>query len=1188
MKKRIISTIIALAMMLSMLPQLALAATIPMTESEILRYFGQVENDIFTKTGSNAGYAKDPNSSTLAWAASYMMESYIMMYRLTGNEEYLKKLGFQIETAFNNLRDDLGNGSYGWDCVNYSKEKVSNVEFNTTAAWTRLSGTSTTQAMIDATGYSGNGLHIKTDGNGYYGMQTEITGYSVGKVYSLRLYGKVDGNATGRYYLKNLTTGEVIPTIEGNTYTTFEDIRWRNQETRYIIPESANQLAICLEGGDLSGNVYYDTVKFARANQYLVHESLIMAPAMKLIQMVTEDPALAAVKFDSSRTMKQLADKFLPIVCDNVAKWESCWRDVGSDMGVYTWPLNDEGSEFAGNALPHNQYSKMISVLLPLYDLTGNDEYLDHAKRMLTFLKSKMRLVSQNGQELYYWTYYSSTGSDPIKQSENTEDISHGALDVEAAIVGYEYGLIFNETDMKRITNTFLKTLWNGSTTDPEMYSNIVYNPSAQGYHRPMTSEMNIREWTRLARWEPSIADGVSAFFNQNSGKQGVGHPAKLLTYACLYEAKSTPVTGLTLEKTAGSISQTAGAEEQVSFRAEPNSSRYTGVSWTVSKNGSLFATGRGKTFSFKPSGVGSYVVTAKADKQVKTSSVTVVQATEARISIQKTSGEENQVVNNESPLSYTAVCPAEVSGTISWTVEKDGSAFTNGTGDTFTFTPSGRGTYTVRANCGAEKSNECKVVVATLSISVKSGSTSQIAGSERAVELQAMTSPSLPDSALSGISWSATKDGTAFGSAGTGKTFRITPSGAATYLVRAQLGKASAQLTIVVSSSGGSGGGSGGGGSGGGGGSFGGGGGGSSATTQPEKKTITTTYDSQSKTQTSTVDGDYFDTLMKNGSATITTPEKDGASSYEVRIPVKNMKTNVNKTVQINTPYLNVAINTDVAWEKSTADTSVFCIRVSQRNDDITVSTEVDAAPITVKGAVVTVSPEIYDGQREGQILLETAGPDWQICKNAYYQKGAISAEVVLPSVLRTRYAENKFKDLTAVLWAEAEIEALAARGIIGGTSPDTFDPNAKITRADYVALLIRTLGLSVEPEQAGFLDVSENDYFYKEVLIAQQFGLIGGDAQGNFSPRANITRQDMMVMTARALEATGTTLESGSLEAFGDAEKVADYARDAVGKLIKTGIVAGSHGNILPYGDTTRAEAAMILHRILLRAQA
>ena len=51
MKKRIISTIIALAMMLSMLPQLALAATIPMTESEILRYFKAVRKPLLNAAG---------------------------------------------------------------------------------------------------------------------------------------------------------------------------------------------------------------------------------------------------------------------------------------------------------------------------------------------------------------------------------------------------------------------------------------------------------------------------------------------------------------------------------------------------------------------------------------------------------------------------------------------------------------------------------------------------------------------------------------------------------------------------------------------------------------------------------------------------------------------------------------------------------------------------------------------------------------------------------------------------------------------------------------------------------------------------------------------------------------------------------------------------------------------------------
>ncbi|MBR5272751.1 MAG: S-layer homology domain-containing protein, partial [Clostridia bacterium] len=85
------------------------------------------------------------------------------------------------------------------------------------------------------------------------------------------------------------------------------------------------------------------------------------------------------------------------------------------------------------------------------------------------------------------------------------------------------------------------------------------------------------------------------------------------------------------------------------------------------------------------------------------------------------------------------------------------------------------------------------------------------------------------------------------------------------------------------------------------------------------------------------------------------------------------------------------------------------------------------------------------------------------------------------------------------------------------------------------------------------------------------------------NFAPNAQITRQDMMVIIYRALNAAGIKVEKAQSPTFSDANAVASYAKEAVETLTGAGIIAGSNGKINPKANTTRAEVAVVLDRIL-----
>ena len=178
-----------------------------------------------------------------------------------------------------------------------------------------------------------------------------------------------------------------------------------------------------------------------------------------------------------------------------------------------------------------------------------------------------------------------------------------------------------------------------------------------------------------------------------------------------------------------------------------------------------------------------------------------------------------------------------------------------------------------------------------------------------------------------------------------------------------------------------------------------------------------------------------------------------------------------------------------------------------------------------------------------------------------------------------------GRFGDLTGFDWARDAIERLAAAGIIKGTGENAFSPAANIKRGDYIALLMRMIEPAGTPSMA-FDDVPQDSYYFTEIAQARALGVVNGTGDGRFEPENPITRQDMMTMTARAIERTSFLSSSqnmGDLSAFADQADVSDYARASVRQMVGRGLIAGDDQKRLhPLAHATRAETAVLMDRI------
>ena len=180
--------------------------------------------------------------------------------------------------------------------------------------------------------------------------------------------------------------------------------------------------------------------------------------------------------------------------------------------------------------------------------------------------------------------------------------------------------------------------------------------------------------------------------------------------------------------------------------------------------------------------------------------------------------------------------------------------------------------------------------------------------------------------------------------------------------------------------------------------------------------------------------------------------------------------------------------------------------------------------------------------------------------------------------------YVHKIFNDLESVGWARKSIEVMASKGIINGTGKDIYNPAANITRADYLVLLVKTLGLNAEFKN-NFDDVERGIYYYEAIGIAKELGIATGSGNNIFKPTESISRQDMMVLTARAVQKFREPKLEGSiavLDKFSDRGEIAGYAMNSLAALVKEKLISGSADRINPNDYSTRAEAAVFLYRI------
>lgn len=165
---------------------------------------------------------------------------------------------------------------------------------------------------------------------------------------------------------------------------------------------------------------------------------------------------------------------------------------------------------------------------------------------------------------------------------------------------------------------------------------------------------------------------------------------------------------------------------------------------------------------------------------------------------------------------------------------------------------------------------------------------------------------------------------------------------------------------------------------------------------------------------------------------------------------------------------------------------------------------------------------------------------------------------------------------------WAETSIKRAVELGFVAGYTDGSFKPNQKVSRDEFVAMLVKALKLQGAEGSLDFADSGSIQNWAKPYIAqALESGLISGYADRTFRPKASISRAELATMIVRGL---GLKPAEGPELSYADADQIPAWAKPYVAAAQEAGVMSGRGDNrFAPAVSATRAEAAVVILNML-----
>jgi hypothetical protein len=243
--------------------------------------------------------------------------------------------------------------------------------------------------------------------------------------------------------------------------------------------------------------------------------------------------------------------------------------------------------------------------------------------------------------------------------------------------------------------------------------------------------------------------------------------------------------------------------------------------------------------------------------------------------------------------------------------------------------------------------------------------------------------------------------------------------------------------------------------------------------------------------------------------------------------------------------------------------------------------------APVTVTIPYTPTAEELENPESIVVWYIDGSGNVISVPNGRYDPvTGTVTFTTTHFSYYAVSYKYVSFRDVAKDAWYAKAVSFIAARDITQGTGSGRFSPEAKLTRAQFVVMMMRAYDIAPdENPEDNFADAG-NTWYTGYLAAAKRLGISAGVGNNMFAPDRDITRQEMFTLLYNALRVIGQLPEGDSgrsLSDFGDIDDIASWAKDAVKLLVETGTISGSGNRLLPRDTTTRAQMAQVLYNLM-----
>ncbi len=351
---------------------------------------------------------------------------------------------------------------------------------------------------------------------------------------------------------------------------------------------------------------------------------------------------------------------------------------------------------------------------------------------------------------------------------------------------------------------------------------------------------------------------------------------------------------------------------------------------------------------------------------------------------------------------------------------------------------------------------------------------------------------------------------------------------------------------------------------------------------------------------------------FKENADSAVVMPTITGVSAYTLELPMSSLSGNQeNGALTLSTSVGSVTIpenmlSTISGTGKKTADITIASgyktglsdeakadigsrpvIQLSLSMDGVLTEWSNSGAPVRVSIPYTPTAKELDNP--ESIIIWYLDGGGNPVCiPNGHYDPitGTVTFTTTHFSNYAVGYNKESFFDVADTAWYGGAVSFIAARGITKGCGNGNFDPYAKLTRGQFIVMLLKAYGISADANPNDNFSDAGNTYYTNYLAAAKRLGISNGVGGNVFAPEQGITRQEMFTLLYNALKTMNALPEGTSgktLSDFTDYGNVSSWAKDALTLFVGKGTITGSGGNLNPTSIATRAEMAQVMYSLL-----